>query len=388
MKRFWGAVGAAVVVASVSAVTVTSQAATRATAVSGAKAVPAFRLAPLAPSFDGPTWIGGAGDGTSALLVAEQRGLVWRVAGGTKRVALDLRRVTRVNGEQGLLAVAIDSKFSSTHRVFVYLVLPTGVGQVRSYRFAKGRAVSGSGRVVLNVPLAPPVAANHNGGQLWSRADGTLWLSVGDGGDGGDPEGNGQDLGVLMGKLLRIRPKPNGGYTVPPDNPFVGRAGARGEILALGLRNPWRFSIDAPSGNVWIGDVGQGEVEEIDVVKATALGGVNFGWGRMEGNAVYNGAVALTSGTRYVAPRITYTHASGGCSVTGGVVYRGPVTSLRGHYLYADFCQAKVTAYNPTTRRSTITATPSGIVSFGVGAGGNVFAVSQQTGRAYRIAAK
>ncbi|MBC7461724.1 MAG: PQQ-dependent sugar dehydrogenase, partial [Thermoleophilia bacterium] len=334
MKHLWGSVGAALAtMAAVAAAAVSAQAAPPAQ-----RAVPAFRLAPLAPTFNAPTWIGGAGDGTAALLVAEQGGLVWRVSGARKTVALDLRRLTRVNGEQGLLAVAIDSKFSSTHRVFVYLVLPTGAGQVRSYRFARGHAVTGSGRVVLNVPLAPPVAANHNGGQLWSRADGTLWLSVGDGGAGGDPLGNAQNLGVLMGKLLRITPKPNGGYVVPSGNPFVRRAGARGEILALGLRNPWRFSIDPATNDVWVGDVGQDAVEEIDVVRAAALGGVNFGWGRMEGNTVYNAGVSLTPSTRYVAPRITYTHASGGCSVTGGVVYRGPVASLRGHYVYADYC--------------------------------------------------
>lgn len=379
MKHGWGA-GCAALMAIIVSVALG--------ATSAAAATPSFRLAPLAPSFDGPTWIGSAGDGTSALLVAEQRGMVWRVTGGRKTLAIDLTRVTRVNGEQGLLAVAPDAAFSSTHRVFFYLVLPTGVGQVRSYRFAKGRAVNGSGRVVLNVPLAPPTAANHNGGQLWSRADGTLWLSVGDGGEGGDPLGNAQNLKVLMGKLVRIAPKANGGYAIPMSNPFRTRAGARKEILAIGLRNPWRFSIDAPTGNVWIGDVGQDRVEEIDVVRDTAIAGVNFGWGRFEGTSVYNAQVTLTSGTRYVAPRFTYTHASGGCSVTGGVVYRGPLVALRGWYLASDYCQSTVTAYNPTTKARVSMPSASGIVAFGAAPSGDVYAVSQQTGRAYRVVAR
>jgi glucose/arabinose dehydrogenase len=360
-------------------------AAAAATGSSARAALPTFRLTALAPKFESPTWVGGAGDGTSALLVAEQRGIVWRVA-AKKSIALDLRGVTRINGEQGLLAVGVDAKFATTHRVFVYFVLPSGAGQVRSYRFANGKAVAGSGKVVINVPLAPPLAANHNGGQLWSLPDGTLLLSVGDGGEGGDPLGHGQSLSTLMGKVLRITPKAAGGYAIPTTNPFVARAGARKEIYALGLRNPWRYSVDAATGTVWIGDVGQDKIEEIDALPLSSLAGANFGWGRMEGNSLYNDKVALTGGTTYVPPRITYTHTSGGCSVTGGVVYRGPIASLRGWYLYADYCQSKVTAYNPATRQSKAVATPTGIVAFGAASGGNVFAASQQTGRVYRVA--
>ena len=356
---------------------------------SGAQAAasgPRFRLAPLVPRFTSPVWVGDAGDGTGALLVVEQRGIVWRVAGARRTMALDLRRVVRNGGEQGLLSLAVDANFAGTHRVFVYLVRPNGAGQVRQYRFAHGRAVAGSGRVVIDVPLAPPTAPNHNGGQLWSLANGTLLLSIGDGGAAGDPNGNAQRLDRLMGKVLRITPRRSGGYAIPARNPFVGRAGARGEIYALGLRNPWRFSVDAATGTMWIGDVGQDKQEEVDVVGLGRAAAANFGWNRFEGSLIYDAQRQLTSGTHYVAPRITYSHASGGCSVTGGVVYRGPITALRGWYLYADYCRSTITAYHPTSRRSVVRPAASGIVHFGAGPRGEVYVASQQTGRIYRIA--
>jgi glucose/arabinose dehydrogenase len=191
-----------------------------------------------------------------------------------------------------------------------------------------------------------------------------------------------------MGKLLRIAPRVPAGYVFPRSNPYYGRRGARREVFALGLRNPWRFSIDAPTGDIWIGDVGQGEHEEVDRLRAGRPAGANFGWRRFEGTSVYDSGTHLTSGTPYVRPVVDYTHsATSGCSITGGVVYRGPVTALRGWYLYTDYCLDQVTAWNPSTGASATGAGASGVVHFGAGMGGNVYAASQQTGRIYRVVA-
>ena len=353
-----------------------------------ASTAPRFAVRALSARFDDPVWVGSAGDGTTALLVAEQGGLVWRVEGASKVRFLDLRPVIATGGEQGLLSMAVASDFRTSGRIFAYFTRALdGAGQVRSFRVRAGEVVARSARVVITVPLAPPTETNHNGGTVWSRADGTLLLSVGDGGGGGDPAGNAQRLDRLTGKVLRIRPRASGGYSVPADNPFVARPGAREEIWALGLRNPWRLSIDGPTGDVWIADVGQGDVEEVDRVPAGAPAGANFGWNRMEGTRVFERGTALTSGTRYVGPRTQYTHADGRCSITGGLVYRGPLVALRGWYLYADFCDDQLVAFRHLGSRTVARAAVRGIVHIGAGARGEAFVASQSTDRVYRVVA-
>jgi glucose/arabinose dehydrogenase len=219
-------------------------------------------------------------------------------------------------------------------------------------------------------------------------AGGQLFLSVGDGGGGGDPERNGQRMDRLMGKLLRITPAARGGYTIPRDNPYVGRSGARGEIWALGLRNPWRFSIDSPTGDIWIGDVGQGQREEINRVRAGRPAGLNFGWPRLEGTTVHDAGVTLAPRTPLAGPFHQYSHDSGGCSVTGGYVHRGTVLpTLRGWYLFADWCQDELQLMNPATKRVVSRQGVGGIVHFGAGPGGVPYAASQQSGRIYRVVA-
>lgn len=336
--------------------------------------------------FTAPIWVGGAGDGTSTLYVAEQRGIIWRVQGRSRTRLLDLRGSVKSGGEQGLLSIAFAENFrAGTGRLFVYFTRHgSGNGQVRQYRMRNGRIVSGSGRTIINVPLSPPDATNHNGGQLWHAAGNLLYLSVGDGGGGGDPAGNAQRLDRLTGKLLRIRPRSRGGYVIPSSNPFTTRAGARGEIWALGLRNPWRFSIDAPTGDIWIGDVGQGAREEVNRLRRGGPGGVNFGWPRMEGRTVYDASRPIAAGTTLTRPVFDYGRSRGECSVTGGVVYRGPVQALRGSYVFADWCRNKL-----LVRRSGGIASyagVSGIASFGVGARGHVYAANQRNGRIYRVA--
>ncbi|MCZ4495940.1 MAG: glucose/sorbosone dehydrogenase-like protein, partial [Thermoleophilia bacterium] len=281
------------------------------------------------------------------------------------------------------LAFAADYRTSG--RLFVYYTRFDGNGEVRQYRARNGAIVSNSGKVVIDVALTPPSETNHNGGHLWALPGGQLLLSIGDGGGSGDPAGNAQRLDRLTGKILRIAPKLGGGYAIPNANPYVGRTRARAEIFALGLRNPWRFSVDAPTGDIWIGDVGQGEREEVDRLPKGAPAGANFGWPRLEGNRIFSASTRLTTGTPYIKPRFDYGRADGACSVTGGVVYRGSVVALRGWYLYADFCTNTIRGFSNATGRSFTRRAVPGIVHFGAGVRGDVYVASNQTGRVYRI---
>ena len=204
---------------------------------------------------------------------------------------------------------------------------------------AGDRADPSSARTVLFVRQP---FANHNGGDLLFGPDGDLYVGLGDGGSEGDPQGNGQSLSTLLGKMVRIRPTPNGPapYEVPAGNPFVGASGARPEIWAFGLRNPWRFSFDRQTGDLWIGDVGQDQWEEIDRQPAGSSGGQNYGWNLTEGDHPYNGA---SPPPNWVRPVYEYSHDTGGCAVVGGYVYRGAaIPALRGAYLFSDNCDGRI----------------------------------------------
>ena len=258
---------------------------------------------------------------------------------------LDIRaRVNDRGNEEGLLGLAFDPDFPSNGHFFVYYTAADPRRSVVS-RFSvraddPGRADAASERVVLQI--AQPFS-NHNGGQLQFGPDGYLYTGVGDGGSGGDPRGNGQDLSTLRGAILRIdvsAPGVDGGYSVPPDNPFVGREGARPEIWAYGLRNPWRFSFDRATHALWAADVGQARFEEVDLI----VPGGNYGWNRMEGFHCFPRPQAPCDQEGLVLPVAEYGRESG-CSVTGGYVYRGgDIPSLYGAYVYGDFCSGKIWA--------------------------------------------
>jgi glucose/arabinose dehydrogenase len=233
---------------------------------------------------------------------------------------------------------------------------------------------------------------NHNGGQLQVGSSGRLYISTGDGG-GGDPLGNGQNRNSLLGKILRIDPRPSGSrpYTIPAGNPFVGRSG-RDEIWAYGLRNPWRFSFDRANGNMAIGDVGQGAIEEVDFTVA-GRSGMNFGWNCFEGTASYDGC----SVRGHVRPVLQYTHEGGGsCAVTGGYVVRDPgVARLRGKYLYGDYCTGALHAANlregGATANESLSLVVPWLTGFGEDARGRVYATSRgmgsTSGAVYRLEA-
>lgn len=276
--------------------------------------------------------------GDPALYVAEKTGSVAAIWGGTVDPApvLDLSGQVSQGGEQGLLGLAFspDGRF-----LYVDFTDTAGNTHVTQYTMAGDRSDPSSARTVLFVRQP---FANHNGGDLLFGPDGDLYVGLGDGGSEGDPQGNGQSLSTLLGKLVRIRPTPSGPapYEIPAGNPFKGASGARPEIWAFGLRNPWRFSFDRQTGDLWIGDVGQDQWEEIDRQPAGSSGGQNYGWNLTEGDHPYNGAAPPP---HWVRPVYEYSHDTGGCAVVGGYVYRGAaIPALRGAYLFSDNCDGRI----------------------------------------------
>jgi len=322
--------------------------------------------------------------GDAALYVAEKTGRVRAIRKGRVDPApvLDLSSEVSGGGEQGLLGLAF-----SLDRRFLYVYYTDLGGDVRVVEFAMrgGRADPRSRRQLFQVEHSQ--FSNHNGGQLVVTRDGTLWAGIGDGGGGGDPFGSGQSLRTMLGKIVRVHPRPSGGrpYGIPRDNPLVGRAGAMPEIWAYGLRNPWRFSFDPANGDLWIGDVGQGTWEEVDHEPAGTGGGRNYGWNRREGAHQFSGSAP----PGLVDPVLEYDHDGGACSVTGGYVYRGArAPGLRGAYVYGDYCAGWIRAVRlrggAVADRRDFGLNLPGLSSFGVDQAGELYALSLGGG-VYRL---
>ncbi|MET8867116.1 PQQ-dependent sugar dehydrogenase [Nonomuraea sp. NPDC004580] len=306
------------------------------------------------------------------LYVAEQTGRLRTSDGAT---VVDLSREVSTGNEQGLLGVA----FHPSGR-WLYLDWTDARGDTHVTEWAYDGSKATARRDVLKVDQP---YANHNGGQLAFGPDGHLYIALGDGGSGGDPEGNGQDLGTLLGKILRIDPRGDEPYAVPRDNPFVGKSGARPEIWAYGLRNPWRFTFDRGSGDLWIGDVGQNAWEEVDREPAGSKGGANYGWNLREGRSPFRDGEAAD----LVEPVIVYSLQEGGnCSVIAGHVYRGTkIPWLRGHFLYGDFCAGWVKAAPVDDLDAAAdVGKVEQLSSFGEGPDGELYALSLR-GPLYRV---
>jgi len=277
---------------------------------------------------------GVAGPG-GTLWIAERIGLV-RVLDGDElsEPVLDISGETTTHSERGLLGIAFDQDF--TH-FYVSYTDQDGHTTLDEIEVSGGELRLGTRRTLLTQEQP---FANHNGGNVIVGPDGMLYLGLGDGGSAGDPLGAGQDLSTLLGSLLRIDPAGDP-YTIPPDNPFVDDPDARGEIWAYGLRNPWRFSFDAETGDLWIADVGQSSREEINWVPAGSGGGQNFGWSRMEGTTTYDG----DEPEDHVPPVFEYQTSDARCSITGGYVYRGSaIPGLVGSYVFSDYCEGQIRA--------------------------------------------
>ena len=290
---------------------------------------------------------------------------------------LDLAGDVSLGGEQGLLGIAF-----SPDGAFLYVNYTDVAGDTRIVEFAMrdGLADVSSRREVLAVVQPYP---NHNGGNLAFGPDGYLYVGLGDGGSGGDPQGNGQSLSTLLGKMLRIDPRPTaqGPYGIPPDNPFVGAPGARPEIWAYGLRNPWRYSFDRATGDLWIGDVGQSEWEEVDMQPASSSGGENYGWNGREGAHPF-ASDGLAPG--WVDPVYDYSHRDGGCVVIGGAVYRGQaLPSLAGLYVFADVCLGVLETLridDGEVAHGQLGLSVPGISAFGEDARGELYVLSLEGG--------
>ncbi len=325
------------------------------------------------------------------LVITEKAGRLALVRDGDvlSEPFLDITDQVSTGSEQGLLSVAFDPGYAKSGLFYVDYTDRDGNTQVVEYRRSPAIpevADPDSARTVLTQEQP---FDNHNGGLLLFGPDRRLYIGFGDGGSANDPQRNGQDLSTWLGKILRISPHPSNGrpYSVPADNPFNGQQGARPEIFAFGLRNPWRFSFDRDTGALWIGDVGQDRYEEVDSVQPDLAGGFNFGWSALEGNATANDDQSAPGSVR---PVFTYGHDAG-CSVTGGYVVRDPrLGSLRGDYLFGDFCTSELKAIRLPAGADRAKRTDARrlevkqLVSFGEDGRGRLYAVSLE-GPVYRI---
>jgi glucose/arabinose dehydrogenase len=328
------------------------------------------------------------------IFVVEQAGRIVVVRGGRRlpQPFLDIRSKVTSGGEQGLLSMAFAPDYAQSGLFYVYYTEKSGTESIWEYhRASEDSADAGSARLVLRMADPEP---NHNGGLMIFGRDGHMYVGTGDGGGGDDQHGargNAQSLGSLLGKILRIDPRASGGrpYSIPSSNPFVGRPGARGEIYAYGLRNPWRFSFDRATDDLSIADVGQDAVEEVDFVRKGRGRGANFGWRPWEGRQRNFDEPAPGA----IFPVITHTHAAGFCSITGGFVVRDrAVPGLYGRYVYGDYCNshlrvATLRAGRPVSSRTLSVPPISAVSSFGEDAAGRVY-VTSLNGPVYRFVAR
>jgi glucose/arabinose dehydrogenase len=306
-------------------------------------AAPDVQIAPVVGDLDRPTAIANAGDGSGKLFIALQSGkiLIYDGQALLPNPFLDIGSMVTAGGERGLLGLAFHPNYAANGLLYVHYTDLNGATVISRYKVSADPNVVDrtSATVLLNIPQP---FANHNGGHLQFGPDGFLYIGMGDGGSAGDPLDNAQDLGSLLGKMLRIDVDAGLPYGTPPDNPFVGTSGARPEIWALGLRNPWRFSFDRLTGALFIADVGQDMREEVNFQQAESGGGENYGWRLMEGSLCFNPVTDCNDGS-LTLPVIEYDHSSGDCSITGGYRYRGSMyPDLEGIYFYADFCTGRI----------------------------------------------
>jgi glucose/arabinose dehydrogenase len=339
-----------------------------------------------------PLAIANAGDGSGRLFVAEQGGAVYIVKGGTVTSTPFLNISGQVSGgaEQGLLGLAFHPDYPTDNRVFVDYTDLAGDTVVSSFEVdpaAPSVVVPGSEVQILFVDQP---YANHNGGGIAFGPNGYLYIALGDGGSGGDPQNHAQDVGSLLGKILRIDIDHTSGgkqYAVPSSNPFVGKTGAD-EIWLYGLRNPFRFSFDRKNGDLWIGDVGQNKWEEVDVARA-GVGALNFGWRVMEGAHCYNPSTGCSTAGKTL-PVAEYSHDFG-CAVIGGFVYRGSANAvLKGGYIFTDECTGLTWAVNAAATGPQplvqVADAAAGIAGYGEDEGGELYAANLG-GKVYRVSA-
>lgn len=343
-----------------------------------------------------PLLVTHAGDGSDRLFIVEKTGkiLIYKNSALNPIPFLDASSIITADGERGLLSLAFHPNYTTNGRFFIYYTNINGDITIARYNVSAADpdlADNSSGVILLTIPK---IYKNHNGGTLAFGPDGYLYASIGDGGNHGDPNGNGQNKTTLLGKILRLDVS-GSSYTIPTNNPFYSDANpnVKKEIWALGLRNPWRVSFDRNTGDLYIGDVGQNDWEEIDFQSAASAGGGNYGWRCYEGNHAFNTAGCLAI-SNFTFPIIEYAHTiiapdDNGCSVTGGYVYRGTqFVRLQGVYLYADFCKGKVFGSKNISGQWTSTLirdTNYKIASFGEDEQGEIYLTDFLSGSVFHI---
>ncbi|MGD2051954.1 MAG: PQQ-dependent sugar dehydrogenase [Acidimicrobiia bacterium] len=339
-------------------------------------------LEEVASGFGQPVFVTAPPD-DPRLFVVDQPGVIWVIDGGDPTPFLDIRDDVAFNGEQGLLSVAFHPDYATNGRFYVDFTDIHGDTAIVEFTVSDdpNRADPDSARLVLSIDQP---RANHNGGLVAFGPDGALWIGMGDGGGAGDPFGNGQSPDTLLGALLRIEVGPDfESYGIPPGNPGSQNAAWAPEVWATGLRNPWRYAFD--DGLLYVADVGQDRIEEIDVVDA-AEPGLDFGWSLMEGDACYQGDCDPAG---LVLPAHTYTHDEG-CSITGGSVYRGAaIPELAGQYFYADYCGGWIRSLQPGDGDPEVhqwfdPGEVTAPTSFGLDAEGELY-VTSAAGTVYRL---
>ena len=358
-------------------------------AATSAAPFPAVSLTRVASGFDEPLLVTHAGDGSGRLFVVERGGMIRIVRNGKVEPTpfLDIAERVRTNGsEQGLLGLAFPPDYAQRKHFYVHYTAKSGVGDtlVARYQVGANPAVADPSSEEVLLRHAQPYA-NHNGGHLAFGPDGYLYIGLGDGGSGGDPQGNGQNPRTLLGKMLRLDvesgAKP---YAIPRDNPFGN------EIWALGLRNPWRFSFDRATGDLYIADVGQNAYEEVNFQPAASRGGENYGWNVREGMHCFRGATCDRKGL--TDPVAEYRNGSGNCSITGGHVYRGAqYPSLAGVYIYGDFCSGQLWALRRSKdgwQNARLLESGLRLSSFGEDEAGNVYLVDYGKGEVHRLSVR
>jgi glucose/arabinose dehydrogenase len=334
------------------------------------------------------------GERTRAFVV-EQAGRIRIVRGGALvgTPFLDISSKVSSGGERGLLGLAFHPQYASNGRFYVNYTDRSGDTHISELRASPPTADAIDPATEREILFVRQPFANHNGGGLAFGNDGFLYAGLGDGGSGGDPQGNGQDLSTPLGKLLRMDVDRGSPFTVPSDNPFVARAGAFPAVWAYGLRNPWRFAFDRQTGDLFIGDVGQGAVEEVDFAAAPRRGGENYGWNTMEGSRCFSPPSGCNQ-TGLTLPVVEYTHVQGNCSITAGVVYRGcRLPGYAGHFFYADYCSGLIRSFRmqggqAVDQRDWTAALGRGVIgsvtSFGRDDEGEVYIVDQD-GEVYKV---
>jgi glucose/arabinose dehydrogenase len=349
-------------------------------------------LRQVATGFNMPLFLTHAGDGSGRIFVVEKGGQIQILRNGQKgdKPFLDITRIVNsASSERGLLGLAFHPKYKDNGFFFVYYTDSTGDLNIVRYKVSSDPDVADPASAKPILKIQHRTYPNHNGGMLAFGPDGFLYMGIGDGGSGGDPNRNGQNTKVLLAKLLRIDVDNGDPYGIPKDNPFADGTQGRPEVWAYGLRNPWRFSFDRQTGDLYIADVGQNAYEEVNVQKAGAKGGLNYGWNVMEGQHCYP-ASASCSKDGLVLPVFEYSHSQG-ISVTGGYVYRGQkFPKLQGYYFFADYGSGRIWAMKADSSGAyqTVEALASGqtVSSFGEDEAGEVYITNLATGEIFQLA--